>query len=95
MIDENIGVRIREVREEKHLTREQLAEQIDVSAKFIYEIESGKKSFSVDILYKFSNELSVSADWILFGDDVHKKEADEVVRMLNEIYDICNKNHEK
>lgn len=39
----DVGGRIRELREKKKLSREILAERIDISTKFLYEIETGKK----------------------------------------------------
>ena len=41
----NAGIRIRFLREERHYTREYLAEMADISPKFLYEIESGQKGF--------------------------------------------------
>lgn len=40
-----IGERIRELREIQGYTREGLSEKVDISAKFLYEIEVGKKAF--------------------------------------------------
>ncbi len=47
-----VGARIRELREIQNYTREGLAEKVDISAKFLYEIEMGKKGFSADTLLK-------------------------------------------
>ncbi len=38
-----VGERIRELREIQNYTREVLAEKVEISAKFLYEIETGKK----------------------------------------------------
>lgn len=45
MIDIQIGKRIRELRKQQNSTREGLAEKAGISAKFLYEIETGKKDF--------------------------------------------------
>ena len=45
------GIRIRCLREEKHYTREKLAEMAEISTKFLYEIEVGSKGVSADTLY--------------------------------------------
>lgn len=60
MSDARIGERIRELREIHNYTREAFAEKVDISAKFLYEIETGKKGFSADTLGKISIALSVS-----------------------------------
>lgn len=42
---EKVGNRIRELREMHNYTREGMAEMVEISPKFLYEIESGKKDF--------------------------------------------------
>ena len=69
MSDNQIGGRIRELRELKNYTREALAEKADISAKFLYEIESGKKGFSAETLCRISKALSVSCDYIMLGEN--------------------------
>lgn len=67
-----IGLRIRNLREANSYTRDAFAEKIHISAKFLYEIELGKKGFSVEILYKISNALAVSSDYLIAGKDSSK-----------------------
>lgn len=43
MTNIEIGNRIRETREQKSITRESLAENAEISPKFLYEIKTGKK----------------------------------------------------
>ncbi len=64
-----IGERIRELREVQNYTREGFAEKVDISSKFLYEIETGKKGFSADTLCRISKSLSVSCDYIMFGEE--------------------------
>lgn len=61
------GARIRKLRELNKYTREELAELAGISAKFLYEIETGQKGFSADTLYRISKSLSVSCEYILSG----------------------------
>lgn len=49
------------------LTREQLAEQLEVSAKFCSDIELGLRGISVKTLNKLVFALNVSSDEILYG----------------------------
>ena len=53
---EKIGYRIRELREMHNYTREEIAEMVEISPKFLYEIESGKKGFSSEILCKIERD---------------------------------------
>ena len=64
-----IGRRVRRRREELGFTREQLAEQVDLSANFFAEIELGRKNMSAKSLYKVAKVLNLSADYILFGEE--------------------------
>ncbi|MBD5548167.1 MAG: helix-turn-helix transcriptional regulator [Lachnospiraceae bacterium] len=68
----DIGFRVRHLRESNNYTRDALAEKVNISAKFLYEIEMGKKGFTVEILYNLSKALNVSCDYILTGNEVNK-----------------------
>ena len=61
------GNRIRICREKLRLTREDLAGIVDISTKFLYEIETGKKGFSASTLVRISDGLAVSCEYILLG----------------------------
>lgn len=61
----SVGYRIRSLRTEQNLTREEFAEMIDISSKYIYEIEKGKKNFSIGILFKICSALGVPSSVIL------------------------------
>lgn len=64
---ENVGKRIRSQRERLGMTREALAEKLEVTPKFCSDIELGLKGMSVPTLCKLANVLSLSTDYILFG----------------------------
>ena len=64
-----VGNRIRELREMHNYTREGMAEMVEISPKFLYEIESGKKGFSSDVLCKIARTLTVSCDYIMYGEE--------------------------
>lgn len=62
-----IGARIRKRRELLGLSREELAEQLGVTAKFIDDIEYGEKGVSMKNLYRLKQILGVGADFLLEG----------------------------
>lgn len=62
-----IGERIFRLRSMRGYTRENLAELTGISAKFLYEIENGKKGFSVAVLFFLGKALQVDAGYILTG----------------------------
>ncbi len=77
------GMRIKKLRLEKRYTREQLAYLADISDKFLYEIESGKKGFSAVTLMKLSKAMNVSMDYIMAGKDMKSSE-DGIVATLEQ-----------
>ena len=52
-----IGHSIREIREKRGLSQEQLAEKMNISRSTISKIESGKFNCSIDYLSKFAISL--------------------------------------
>lgn len=77
-----IGERIRELREIQHYTRETFSEKVDISSKFLYEIEAGKKGFSAETLCKISQALSVSCDYIMLGEENEHRASEKVLCVL-------------
>lgn len=65
---EEIGGRIKAYRKSLGLSQEKLAEMVFVSPHYIYEIERGTKSMSLETLINLSGALKLSTDYILFGD---------------------------
>lgn len=105
MSNKEIGKRIRELRELQNYTREGLAEKINISAKFLYEIEMGKKGFSARTLYKISRALSVSSDYIMLGKEqdgcgkekivcilekLEPRQTDRIRDILKILYEMCD-----
>lgn len=73
-----IGGRIRQIREYSHFTREALAEKADISVQFLADIETGRKSMTVKTLKNLADGLSVSCDYILYGNtSVREKSSEE------------------
>lgn len=107
MIDVSIGQRIRYLREKNNYSREFFAEKIQISSKFLYEIENGKKGFSVEILLRITRVLNISCDYILTGADKRNvpeeflKEIHEISplqrtyiqEILTLLYKICDENN--
>lgn len=73
-----LGKRIKEKRISKGLTQEQLGEICELSAAHIGHIERGTRILSVEVLFRISQALDTSIDWLVF-DSVENK------HMLNEI----------
>lgn len=62
-----LGHRIKQCRKMQKLTQERLAELVNVSPHYIYEIEKGLKTMSLSTLADIASVLNVSTDYLLFG----------------------------
>lgn len=65
-----IGLRLREKREQAGYTREKLGELCSLSPRFIANVELGDSTFSLDSLMTVCRILSCSSDYLLFGNSV-------------------------
>jgi len=70
---EEIGLRIRNIRENMRLTKEELANMLGISGQYLGMIEKGKNSISIEKLEILCNISHLSADYILFGKDNNLK----------------------
>jgi transcriptional regulator with XRE-family HTH domain len=61
------GDRIREIRETKRLTQDQLAEKTGISKGFLSDVENGKRNVSSEYLLRIANALNASVDFLLRG----------------------------
>lgn len=62
------GDRIREIREARGMTQDQLAVQADISKGFLSDVENNKRNISSDNLLKIANALGASVDYLLRGE---------------------------
>lgn len=60
-----VGIRIKEAREAKHLTQEQLAEIVGLSSTHISVIERGVKAPKLETFVEIANALGVTSDTLL------------------------------
>jgi transcriptional regulator with XRE-family HTH domain len=60
-----MGARIKARRKELHLTQEQLAELVGLSASFLGHIERGTRIASLETLCALCRALNVSADYLI------------------------------
>lgn len=65
--NQEVGLRVRHMREQQALSRERLAEQAEISTQFLADIETGRKGMTVQTLRKLTTALHCSADDLVFG----------------------------
>lgn len=86
------GKRIQQLRKERELTQEQLAEKLNVSQNTIAKIESGLRRPSIDFLLEISVFFNVSTNYLVFGvhaedveDEKLKKDIDEAIKTIEKL----------
>ena len=76
------GERLHSRRNVLNLTQESVAEKSGISLRFYQMIERGEKSVSLDTLISLSRALTISTDYLLFGDLSYNLES-PLVEILN------------
>lgn len=66
-INVEIGQRIWKIRESRKMSREKLAELLNITPVFLACVEYGQKGVSLTTLKKMCETLQVSADYLLLG----------------------------
>ena len=73
--NQEIGMRIAELRRAHKLTQEALAEKLNVTAKYISHVERGCSSLSVKSLVELSRIFDCGIDYIIFGASMDRTSA--------------------
>ena len=82
--DINTGERLRGIRENMKMNREEFSEKIDITDSFLGQIERGERALSVKTLRKVVKYTGVSADYLLFGNETNN----ETIQKINNILTI-------
>ncbi len=82
-MNDTVGTRIRALRQQHNLTQERLAELLDVSTQFIYQMEHNIRMPSVVTLIKLSDIFDTSIDYLLKGRKMDK--GDELDLLLSKL----------
>lgn len=84
-----IGQRIKEVRNEKHLTQEYLARVTDVNVSHISNIETNKVRVSLTLLIGICNALGITLDYLL-ENEYHSPSSVTEKELFNTIKEMDN-----
>ena len=88
-----IGYRIKEVREQNHISQAQLAEMTDLSVSYISHIENAKRKASLESVIRIVNALGITVDELLAGVQMNNPAAYQTdIDMLME---DCSKNEKR
>ena len=62
-----VGTRVWNCRTQRGLSREKLAERLDITPQYVSDIEQGKKCMSMSIFVEMSQVLEVSMEFLAYG----------------------------
>lgn len=82
------GRRLKELRKQRKLTQEQLAELVDLDPKQICRIENGGCFTTFDTLEKIAKIFNVKISDLFRCD--HKKPKDALIKEMNEIFESAS-----
>ena len=82
---QEIGKRIKNIRENMNMTKEDFAKSIGISGQYLGIVERGGSCLSVEKLKSLCDLTNLSADYILFGKD--KDLIDTTKKILSEFSD--------
>src|SRR5690606_14155710 len=74
-----MGVRLRTLREQQKLTQAQMAQQLEISASYLNQIESNERPLTVPVLLRLQSRLGIDPQF--FSDD-------DEARLLAQIQDV-------
>ena len=64
-----VGARLKELREQNHLTKEYVTSEIGVTRSAYDKYENGSRPLPLDVCAKLSDMLNVSIDYLYQGDE--------------------------
>lgn len=83
------GERLKLVRERAGLTQAELAERLKAGVNSVYRYETSQAEPSAELLYRISNELEVTTDWLLglVDDDTEHVTASDLTPVEHKLLD--------
>ncbi len=88
-----IGRRIKEVRMERKISQEELAEKLNISVSFVSRWETGRAQINLKRLIEISKILEVTTDYLLSGSETETR--NYLSREFSSILEKCNSNQQK
>ena len=80
--DISTGERLRGIRENMKMNREEFSEKIDITDSFLGQIERGERALSVKTLRKVVRYTGISADYLLFGKGTNNQTIQKINNIL-------------
>ncbi|MDM5270485.1 helix-turn-helix domain-containing protein [Bacillus wiedmannii] len=91
MIENIIGIRVKEIRNRLAMSQQSFADAIEVSKGMVSLIESGKKKPSRETVSKISNLGNVSADYVMGLSNYKNLDESQSSEVKTELHDMISK----
>ena len=72
-LEERFGEKLEELREGKNMTREQLAEQVGLTARHIAALERGERRPTLNTMEKLLRTLGAPTEWLIYPEFEEQK----------------------
>jgi transcriptional regulator with XRE-family HTH domain len=80
---DKLGSVLKAARKTKGLTREQLAEILNITPRYLMSIENENKKPSYDVLFRIIRELSIPADTIFYPENqLDNTKVEQLIRLI-------------
>ena len=77
-----IGARIKKLRNQNEVTQDQLAEKLHIATNTLYRIETGLRVASLDLFIEIADYFEVTLDYLILGRKSSKDSLKEKIREL-------------
>ena len=82
-VEDTLGKVIKSARLKNELTREQFAEKMNITPRYLTSIENESQKPSYDVLFKIIRELAITPDLIFYPDKpCNDEKIEDIIRML-------------
>ena len=70
-MDENIGIRIKKLRQKHNFTQKEVGEFLDISQSQLAKVESNERNLDITKLLKLCDLFNVNEEYLIFGTGNH------------------------
>ena len=85
------GKRLQELRKDKRLTQGELAEQLQISLRYLQKLESGERGGSIEALADISLFFQTSLDYIILGREQNQEMRSQLLEIADNLKNAAAK----
>ena len=85
------GKRIQELRKDKRLTQGELADQLQISLRYLQKLESGERGGSIEALADISLFFQTSLDYIILGREQNQEMRSQLLEIADNLKNAAAK----